>query len=83
MTGPEENPAAAPLLLIVGDAIDDVIDDVIVQPLGPVIPAGEAFAGASIATWLAGEELRAAGLRGIAAAGRAITVPGARPKVGS
>ena len=45
--------------------------------------AGDAFAGAFIAAWLTGEELRAAGLRGIAAAGRAVTVPGARPKVGS
>jgi sugar/nucleoside kinase (ribokinase family) len=41
--------------------------------------AGDAFAGAFLATWSAGGTLRDAGERGIAAAGRAVTVPGARP----
>jgi sugar/nucleoside kinase (ribokinase family) len=43
--------------------------------------AGDAFAGAFLAAWSGGVGLRDAGARGVAAAGRAVTVPGARPPV--
>jgi sugar/nucleoside kinase (ribokinase family) len=44
--------------------------------------AGDAFAGAFLAAWLTGAGLRAAGVRGVEAAGRAVTVAGARPPRG-
>lgn len=43
--------------------------------------AGDAFAGAFLAAWLAGADLMDAGTRGVAAAARAVTVAGARPTV--
>lgn len=45
--------------------------------------AGDAFCGAFLAAWLGGAGLAEAGARGVAAGARAVTVPGARPLVGS